>query len=213
MINIIEFSDESFESQFVPLVEDAYAKALRLLDKLPDPLNVKFTYNGASEDTGVGGFSVSDKQINFAILKGFTDRTTQENNLRGVILHESFHVQQGFTYEKSPFTALEAATYEGAALIFEQQYAGISASYGDYGLCSDEELRGWLDEIRAVGTAYFDEPGVWEKWAFYHPEHDQKWIIYKVGSWLVNRILEENNLDVLDLKDRSANEIIELAHF
>lgn len=211
MINITEFSDEPFESQFVPLVDGAYSGVQKILDNVPEKLNIKFTDNGGSDITGVGGFSLSHDQINLAILKNFKDRTAQRHNLRSTVFHESFHVQQGFTYSDSPFTALEAAIYEGSAIAFERDYANNSAAYGDYSTYTKEQLEGWLNEIRAIGTDYFENEETWHKWAFYHPEYNQKWIIYKVGSWVVDKILTDNHLDILDLKDKSASEIAELA--
>ncbi len=211
MINF-EFSNKSFESQFVPLIEGAYAEACELLND--DPLKhilIKFTDNGASEDTGVGGFALSSRQLNLAVLEGYRDINTQRENLLGVVYHELLHIHQGFTYEEAPFTAMEAAMYEGSSIIFEQQYAGASASYGDYRQHSEQELNDWLEEIRSVGVAYFEDSAVWGKWAFYHSEYEQKWLIYKVGSWHVGRILQENNLDVLDLKDMRTEQILALS--
>lgn len=206
-----EFSNKSFESQFVPLVEDARAEVSRLLNISPSKsVRIKFTDNGASEDTGVGGFALSPRQLNLAVLDGYSDADAQRENLRGVVYHESLHIQQGFTYEEAPFTALESAVYEGCSIIFEQQYASVPASYGDYRQYSEKELSKWLEEIRSVGVAYFEDRTVWEKWAFYHPEYEQKWLIYKVGSWLVMRILNKNNLDVLDVKDMNAEQLLAL---
>lgn len=213
MINVINFSDESFESQFVPLIEDAYSNASKLLDKLPESIDIKFTDNGGSDITGVGGFTFSKNQVNVAVLKNYNDRSKQKQNLYSAVLHEFFHVQQGFTYADSPFTALEAAIYEGCAVNFEREYAKNVAEYGDYSDIPETKLKEWLDEIRDVGNEYFENEDVWHKWAFYHPEYDQKWIIYKVGTWLVDNILKENNLGILDLKDKSAAEITKLIQF
>lgn len=213
MINVIQFSDEDFETQYVSVVEQAYSDAQNLLPDLPATINIRFTDNGADSKTGVGGFTVSDKQINIAVLKDFHDRDLQNKNLRGVFFHESFHVQQGFTFDKSPFTALESAIYEGCAVIFERQQTETLATYANYSDHTDEQLQSWLNEIHKVGNEYFEDTDVWHKWAFYHPEYDQKWIIYKVGTWLVDNILKENNLDILDLKDKSAAEITKLIQF
>lgn len=213
MINVIQFSDNDFEAEYVPVVEQAYSDVQKLLTDLPAAINIKFTNNGADSETGVGGFTVSGEQINIAILKDFPNRELQTKNLRGVIFHESLHIQQEFTFDKSPFTALEAAIYEGCAVVFEQQYTNTAASYADYSMHADEQLHTWLDEIRTIGNEYFESTDIWHKWAFYHPEYDEKWIIYKVGSWLVDNVLKENNLDILNLKDKSPDEIITLIQF
>lgn len=210
MIDVINYSNQTFEFPFTPTVNGAYKDVQKLLDNIPEVLQVKFTDNGGSDVTGVGGFAFSRSQINLAVLDTFADREVQKANLRSTVFHESFHIQQGFTYSDSPFTALDAAVYEGSAIAFEREYAKNDAVYGDYSTHTDEQLKGWLSEIKSVGTRYFEDEETWHRWAFYHPEYDQKWIIYKVGSWLVDRILSTNNLDILDLKDKTAQQIVAL---
>lgn len=210
MINIIGFSDESFESQFLPIVYEAYQKAAKLLTNISPTVNVKFVDNGGSDITGVGGFSVSENQINLRVVRNYPNLAAQRKNLYSAVLHEFFHLQQGFTYQHSPFTALESAIYEGCAVIFERDYAHNQAAYGEYTQFSDQQLLSWLREIESVGVEYFEKVDTWHKWAFYHPEYDQKWIIYKVGTWLMDKVLHENNLDILDVKDMTASEIIQL---
>lgn len=211
MINVIAYSNQTLESSFKPIIDNAYQDVQKLLDNVPDVLQIKFTDNGGSDITGVGGFAFSRTQINIAVLEGFNDRNVQEDNLRSTVFHESFHIQQGFTYSDSPFTALEAAVYEGSAIAFEREYAKNDAAYGDYSTHTDKQLQSWLNEITSVGTRYFEDEETWHRWAFYHPEYDQKWIIYKVGSWYVDRILSINGLDILDLKDKTAREIVSLS--
>lgn len=213
MIEVIQFSDEKFESQFLPVLEDAYREIQGLLERVPEQLLLKFTDNGGSDITGVGGFAFSRSQINLAVLKSFDDRKLQKNNLRSAFFHESFHLQQGFTYGDSPFTALDAAIYEGSAIKFERDYGKNDAIYGDYSAYSEEQLKQWLEEIRAVGTEYFENEETWRKWAFYHPEHDEKWIVYKVGSFVLDNVLATSGLGIIDLRDTSADEILKLASF
>lgn len=208
MINIINFSNETFESQLVPVISAAYSHSLRLLDKLPETINIKFTDNGASDITGVGGFTESKTQINIAILEQFENREAQHNNLYSTVLHESFHIQQGFTYKDSPFTALDSAIYEGCAIVYEREYAGGVATYGNYSSTPEHILQKWFEEIKLVGMKYFEDTNTWHKWSFYHPEYDQKWIIYKVGAWLVDNILHANNASILDVKNKTADEIL-----
>lgn len=208
VINVINFSNETFESQFAPVVNAAYTHSLKLLDKLPETINIKFTDNGASDITGVGGFTESKTQINIAILEQFEDQEVQQSNLYATVMHEAFHVQQGFTHKDAPFTALDSAIYEGCAIAYEREYAKGSAIYSDYGSIPETTLRKWLEDIKLVGMEYFEDANTWHKWAFYHPEYDQKWIIYKVGAWLVDSILLANNVGILDLKDKMAGEIL-----
>ena len=208
MINAIKYSDMSFEPQFTPLVNEAYEQAKALLGNLPEDVDIVFTDQGASELMGVGGFAESADQINLCIQKGFRNRELQWRNLYGTVMHESFHLQQGFTFDKAPFTALESSIYEGCAVVFEREYSESSVEYADYSRNTDEQLQGWADEIESVGTRYFEDTETWERWAFYHPEYDQQWIIYKVGSWMVDRVLRENQLQILDLQNSSAQQIL-----
>lgn len=211
MINVVSFSDKAFEADWVPVIDQAFSDVSKLLTHLPDTLDIAFTAEGAEESTGVGGFSVSPHRINIALMKNFHDVTLQKDNLRGVVFHELFHVNHGFTYAQAPFTALDAAMYEGCAVVFEREYGGGVAVYANYHQHTDEELSGWLEQLHDVGTQYFKDYDTWQKWAFYHPELDQRWIIYKVGAWLIERILEQHNLSVLDLADKKPTEIITLA--
>ena len=140
MIEVIQYSDEEFESQFVPMVEEAYLEIQELLENVPNQLQIKFTDNGGSDVTSVGGFAFSHNQINLAVLKSFDDRKSQNNNLRSAFFHESFHLQQAFTYRDSPITALSEAIYEGCAMKFERNYGKNDEIYGDYSTYSKEHL-------------------------------------------------------------------------
>jgi uncharacterized protein YjaZ len=206
----IKFSDEAFESAYIPVIQDAHNEAVKLLKNLQSDLTIEFKNNGASEETGVGGFSMSPHQLNVAVYRSFPDIATQQRNLRAVVFHELYHMNQGFTYEQSPFTALQAAVFEGCAVTFEREYGGGEAAYADYSPHSDEELTDWLNQLKQVGLKYFEDTDTWLKWAQYHPELDQKWIIYKAGMWLIKRILDKNHLSILDLQDKTPDEILRL---
>jgi hypothetical protein len=205
-----EFSDEGFESTYVPIISNAYSDASKLLNNLPENLTIKFTDNGAEEQSGVGGFAESSHQLNVAIAKGFSDSAAQLRNLRAVIFHELFHINHGFTLEQSPFTALDAAIYEGCAVQFEREYGNGEAAYADFSQHTEEELYDWSRQLEAVGTKYFEDNDTWHKWAFYNPELNQKWIVYKVGTWVVGEILNKNTLNVLELQDKTPSEILKL---
>jgi len=212
MIEITQYSDEKFESQFVPLIQDAYADVQNILEKVPKTLQIKFKEGFGSEITGVGGYASSKNQIELGVVSNFNDPGLQRKNLRSVIFHESFHINQGFTYENSPFTALDSMIYEGCAVKFERDYGDNDAIYCDYSMHSNAQLMQWLDEIKQVGTEYFEDLDTWHKWAFYHPEYKEKWIIYRVGSFVLDNILENSGHDIIDFKDKSANEIFKLAN-
>ena len=141
MIEIINHLNGSTREKFSLIIVAAYKDANRLLDNLPENIRVNIRGDNASEVTGVGGFTQSRSQIDIAVVENFPDPSLQTINLRGVVFHELFHVQQNFTYDKSPFTAIDSAIYEGCALAFEKNYAGCPAIYSDYSQYSDEQLQ------------------------------------------------------------------------
>jgi uncharacterized protein YjaZ len=206
MINVVEFSNEPYERQFISLIDESYMEMLGLLDRIPATLNIVFA-EGASDMTGVGGFAAAGDQINLAVLEDFEDKALQKRNLQAVILHETFHIQQGFTFDKSPFSGLEALIYEGCAVACEKTHGG-TASYADYQNNTKADLYKWLDELKQVGTEYFEDRETWQKWAYYHPDYDERWIIYKVGSFIIDELLKARQIDILDLKNKSADEIM-----
>lgn len=211
MINVTGYTDRSFEPQYVPFIGEVYDEAATLLDRLPETANIRFSDEAPIDSIGVGGNAASCDSISIAINKDFRNRSEQLRNLRSTVLHEAFHLQQGFTRQQGPFTALESAAYEGCATVFEREYADNAVLYGAYEQHPEEELRQWLSEIRTVGTQYYYDKETWQRWAFYHPEKQQQWIVYKLGTWLVDRVLRENQLDILDLRDKTATEVLSLA--
>ncbi len=211
MIEVIEYTDKATEEPLVPLITEAYSDAQVHLRRLPETMQIEFKSHGAAPETGVGGFAYSPDLINAVFDKNFANREEQLANLRGMIFHESFHVNQGFTFTKSPFSALDSAIYEGCATVFERDYANTKPLYGDHSHHSDAELHSWLDQVKEVGTDYFEEEATWHKWAFYNAELKQRWIIYKLGVWLVDKTIERTGLTVIDLQDKTAPEILELS--
>ena len=206
----ITYSNESYERQFNDLIVAAYSECQKILIGIPIDIEFSFKNNCANEITGVGGSSISRKIINLAVIDNFQNLDLQTENLRGAIFHELFHIQQDFTVDKQPFNALESAIYEGCGLVFERSHAGVNAAYGSYESNTETELTKWFNEIKKIGIEYSYDKPTWQTWAFYHKEYNEKWIIYKVGSWLIDCLLVHNKLDILDLMDKSAGEIIEM---
>jgi len=208
MINVEKYTDKEVEEPLLYFIDNTYSEANKLLENLPDVLNIHFTPEGGSDITGIGAFAYSKNRINISFLKDFEDKQFQQLALHGAIFHESYHINQGFTYEDSPFTALQSAIYEGCAVVFEREYAKNTPPYADYSQHTELELEAWLDEVKKIGNEYFEDVTLWRKWAFYNDELEQKWIIYKLGVWLVDKTLRRTGLDIIDLRNMSADEII-----
>jgi uncharacterized protein YjaZ len=158
----------------------------------------------------LGGYAYSHDVITLAIQKDFADKMKQTAELRGTVFHESFHLSQRFTGEDGHRSALHSAIYEGCATVFEREYANVLPLYGNYNAHSDEQLADWFDKLGAVGMSYREKEGEWEEWAFYHHELQQRWIVYKTGTWLVDQTLKQTGLNILDLQNKTAEEILAL---
>ena len=214
MIEVIHYEEKSTEEPFVPMIEKSYEEVRGYLTHIPDPVKIYFDdEDRVIPELGVGGFALSRDTITLSVQKDFEDKVAQAKNLHGTIFHESFHLAQHYTGADGYHPAVNAAIYEGCAEVFEREYTESNSIVGDYSAHSQQELEAWLEALKEVGSSYFEEEGVWEKWAFYNEELKQRWIVYKTGTWLVDRVLKETGLDILDLQDKSAEEILGLHDF
>ncbi|MBC7564952.1 hypothetical protein H7100_01830 [Candidatus Saccharibacteria bacterium] len=210
-MEFIHYTNQETEKSFETIIEASYQEVRQYLKHIPEKLDIYFGDKSIIiPETGVGGFAYSHGIMTLAIDEDFPDKKKQNAELRATVFHESFHISQHFTGEEGFQTALNSAIYEGCATVFERAYAGTRAIHGDYSAHSDEQLESWLIELKAVGSSYFEQKGVWEKWAFYNEDLDQRWIVYKTGTWLIDRILQKTGLDILDLQDKTAEQILAL---
>lgn len=155
-------------------------------------------------DYGVGGFADAGGRILLAVDPTL-DLPPEEllRRLHGAVLHESMHVVQGFTkeaWEGKPLPALDHAVYEGCATVFERERAGTDPPWGHY--VRDQTMLAWAGELAALPLDYD-----WAEWKFWHPEKRQPWILYRTGTFVVDRALAAAGLEIEDLAALSAAEI------
>lgn len=209
MIEVINYSSQEFEKPFEDIINKSYDEVRELLPKLPKKIQIYFTNSGIVKELGVGGYAYSNKVISIALDPSFKDKETQKSELRSMIFHESLHIYQNYTGTGISYTPLEGAVYEGMATVFEKVYAGKLQPYGNYSSNSGTQLQDWSNQLGNFNEEEFNSDDNYDKWKFYHPELKERWIVYKVGTWMIDKILENNNLDILDLKDKTAREIID----
>lgn len=190
-------------------------KVRELLPELSDPLELYITDNFMIEEVGVGGFSWTDKKMSLSFDMDFEDKIAQKQQLFGTLLHEGFHIVQGhhggdLESQSEHRHILDNAVYEGAATVFEKKYAGVEAPWGDYSALTNEELEAIKKQLESVtDEQYRNEKGLWEKYAFYDPEDNIRWKVYRTGAWIVDQYLKENGGDIRDLRSKSARHVIE----
>lgn len=211
MINVINYTDKKTQEALVPTISHAYDEVRKIVTGLPETLNVYFMDEGIVPESGIGGSAYDHKTMNLSFDALFPDKAFQLSELYATVFHEAFHIKQKFTFHSFPNSALEAAVYEGCATVFEREHGNGAVPYGKYDDVSQDTLAGWLASVKAVGHSYFEDDAIWHTWAFYHPETNERWIIYKLGTWLVDQTLEKYGLTIIDLQEKTAADIIALA--
>jgi hypothetical protein len=149
-------------------------------------------------------------------VKIFLDATVdlapaeRTRRLHGAVLHEAMHVVQGFTMwayrDRAAPPALEHAVYEGCATVLERERAGTTPPWAR--LEDDETMRAWTGEVAALGTD-FD----WRRWKFYDPETGRDLVLYRVGTFVVDRALAATGDEIESLAGRAPADIAALAGF
>lgn len=207
-INVLSFENQAVNSLFLPKIEESYNELRMLLPHLPETMNIEFGTNYDYGDDGVTGSALSANSMKIGIRIDQEDRASQFARIRSVVMHEGYHVGQGF-YNSTPCSALEAAVYEGCATVFERDYLESSPKWADYSMHDKDTLQSWLDEIKTITADQYFEPSgeTWRKWAFYDPETDTSWRIYKTGTWLVEAVIRTTGLNAIELNTLTADEI------
>lgn len=177
---------------------------------MPQELRVTFGTNYAYGETGATGSAMAADLMQIGIDPDRKDRSKQLAKIHSIVFHEGFHISQGFYLEGRIFSALESAVYEGCGTIFERDYANSNPKWGNYKKEDAATLRHWYEAIRGISAEQYFEPSgeTWRKWAFYDPETDESWRVYKVGTWLVDTVLKERGMDILELGTKTADEIL-----
>lgn len=190
-----------------------YLAEARVLLPALGPLAVHVEVDPASRllipEHGVGGVTASADLIVVGVdPTAEVERGVLLRRLRGAVFHECFHIVHLFVpgrfRDRTP-TALETAVYEGAATVFERDRAGSEPPWGVY--YREATMLGWAAELAALPPGY-DE----QRWKYWDAERKQSWIVYRVGTFLVDRALARHpELAIEDLAARSPDEILALA--
>ncbi len=208
MIKVIHYLNESTEKPLEVSISEYYDEVLKLLPGLPKTVKIYFSDYGIIAASGVGGYAYSHDIITISIDPDFQDKKKQLKDIRSTIFHEAFHQYQNYTGESGPFTAIENAIYEGMATVFEREHCGIWQPYGDYREVSEDSLKQWLINLKELSLKEFQD--TYRQWKFYHPELKERWIVYKVGAWIIDQVLEKQKLTILDLSTKTAADVFKL---
>lgn len=210
-IDVTVFENELVERDFLNEINKSYDELKELLPKLPQILKVYFGTNYDYGESGVTGSALSVESIQIGIDPVVDNRDKQHAKIRSIVFHEGYHVSQGFHLGQK-FSALESAVYEGCATVFERDYAQSSPKWGDYQKEGEEKLREWYEAMKSITAEQYFEPSgeTWKKWAFYDPDTNESWRVYKVGTWIVDDVMIKNGLTAIDLNSLTAERILEI---
>jgi len=188
-------------------IEKFYAEACTLLPELPDDITFQDNNNLIIPGYPTGGFTASPSLVKLGVDSNWPDASELAAGLRATILHEAYHVVQGYSGEaskKHPFSAIESAVYEGCATVFARQYAGKTPGWAQY---EDEQtMLSWFKELCGVADGQD-----YKNLRFFDPATGRRWVVYKTGVFIVDRALQMSGLDITELRLKSINEVLELA--
>lgn len=209
-IEIIHFKNREVEEPLLDIISDYYDEVRKLLPELPQTMQIYFDDTTIIPETGLYGFAYSSNIMTLQIDPEFHDKDSQVRNLRPLIFHESMHIRQGYTGDKEPVTAIESAIYEGMATVIERDQCGVWEPWGEYRNLPEENLKKWEKELTKLSIDEFLKNT--DDWKFWHHEKQERWIVYKTGMWMVDKVLQKHGLTILDLAPKTAKEVLELYH-
>lgn len=208
MIEVIKpLEDKDAQEALLPHLSAWYDEVRALLPSIPETIKIYFDNSFLIPETGEGGFTFSPEILTLSFDTSFADKVAQLKSLRSTIFHESFHLSQKYNSQESgAYAALDVALYEGCASVFERDYTHPVIFPGDYEHTPIESLVLWYEALKKIPIGKYDGE-VWRNWAFSDPETGERWRMYRVGTWLIDRLLKNTSLTILDLQHSTAETI------
>lgn len=157
-------------------------------------------------EVGAGGYAPNSDWIQIAVDPTRTDIEIKEIIEKKVplsVYHEINHVARWLTVgygEKIPETLIS----EGLAIVFaERNWSLFRASWGEY---SEAEIKTFLEILR-----HRDAKSKYNHSEWFFGKGKPKWLGYKVGTYIVRKVLLDNKISIEELTKLSANEVLKLS--
>ena len=210
-MNIVSLNSKHWETMaekglerevLVDTITQALNEAATHLPPLSPYLNIVISpdQEASIPETGDMGFTWDDELIDIYFDPTLPfGKESLLKNLRSTAFHELNHAARGVAI---PFetTPIEALVSEGLATHFDKQYTGTQAPWGIYE--DDATMQAWLEEVLALPSG--------QKHPEYLFDHSdgRRWIIYKTGTWIVDRVMAEGHVSLQNLTVLPAQEIL-----
>jgi hypothetical protein len=193
--------DEVLREELAQSLTQWTSEVVGLLGIVAKPTKVVFNNYFLISETGTGGFADTGKVLVLAFDLDYQDRIAQMKNLRASFYHESYHIAQNWLGDVV-LPAIDEAILEGAATVFERDRALASPLWGAYG-AREDMLR--LFDLAINLTNDYDQG----KWKFYDEESGQKWMLYRIGVFIIDETLKRHpELSIEQIALMSAQEIL-----
>ncbi|MGB3008937.1 MAG: DUF2268 domain-containing putative Zn-dependent protease [Candidatus Saccharimonadales bacterium] len=203
LTTINNLEDLDAQQSLLVQLQQYYDEVRILLPKLPKDLEIYFDNFCVMEDFGTGGFAYDEKIMTVGFDTNFSDKDRQLKALRATVFHESYHLAQGYHSKMGNILPIEEAVYEGAATVFERDYADGEAPYGEY---ANQPVEKWITEIEQLDGSYDRN-----KWKFWDDAEKVGWKLYKVGTFLADKAVIVSGKSIVELNNLPAKDIIQIA--
>lgn len=196
------------KERFNELLPAWHIEVQRMLPLLPDKFTVEFNDEWIIDTTETGGYATATDQIELSFNPNFEGNIDDQlHNLKGSYFHECYHAVQGFVgdVDTSALPAIDNAILEGAATRFESIRLNTTPGWGQYP--ERNIIEQWFRDVISLPLGY-DQT----KWQFYDNETGNRWILYRVGVFVIDEVLNNNpDLSIEDLVSKEPVEILKLS--
>lgn len=204
--------EPSLEIELRKLTNSWHQELQTLLPGLPDDVVIEFDNNYLVPDFATGGATWSPSLVKLAYDPQFNAPEAEKiAELRATYFHESYHVFRGYSFGTTPAdqSSIAIAIEEGLATKFESLFAGSDPGYAK--LEDRDTMLSWVKEVRALPNGFDYD---WQKYKFFDAETGRKWILYRVGVFIVDEAIKNSPGQSLEaLNSLTAAQIFELSDF
>lgn len=194
------------------LVDASYADARAVLPSIPTDVRFELDDSGRSPflipGYGVGGCAAGRARIVVAVdPRAQVEPDVLAGRVRAGVFHECCHLAQGISNETVDIRTLPLLSYavhEGCATVFERDRGGGDPAWGRY--LDEDTMLEWTRELAALGP----RPDI-TRWVIWDPETKRQWILYRVGTFLVDRAVDRGGCTIEDVVALTPDAVVALA--
>lgn len=204
-----QYPNNELQPIIVERIEQYFREVREIIPSLPVDIKIYFDQSLIIPGYASGGLAYDPTTITVGFDEAFQGGDVWAD-LRATIFHEAFHLAQPFTFfdsrgnEVPMHLPIDTAIYEGAATVFEREFADRTPGWAEY--LDDATMNSWAKEVLKLDTNYD-----WQKWKFFDEETGRQWILYKVGVYVVDKALEKSGMSILDLREKDPRDILIMA--